>query len=184
MAVSIVDEFVTRTTHAGFKLAQESDIMTLRRVAIAGAGLFAASFAIQYLARGPGREVRIAAGPIEVMIHFGPDYLRQVNPLEVAMVAQADFFHPNFRWPVLCRRDPAGHAPADAASSRVRNHHLSEFLDRRWPQSGSLPATAGRAVASGPPRARSTAHQAPARAGLRIEYPLLGVNRWLANDKP
>jgi len=102
MAVSIVDEFLTRTAQAGHKLAEESDIMTLSRVPIAGAGLFAASFAIPYLALGPGRFVGIAAGPIEVMIHLGPDYLRQVNPLEVAMIAQADFFHPNFRWPVLC----------------------------------------------------------------------------------
>jgi hypothetical protein len=102
MAVSIVDEFLTRTTQAGFKLAQESDVMTLSRVAIPGAGLFAASFAIRYLAQGPGREVVVALGPIEVMIHIGPEYLRQVNPLELVMIAQADFFHPNFRWPVLC----------------------------------------------------------------------------------
>jgi len=102
MVGSIFDEFLARMTQAGLALADESDVMKLVRLPLAGMGLFVAVFEVPYLAQSPIGVVGVATGPIEVMIHLGPDYLRQVNAMEVVQIRQAGFFHPNFRWPVLC----------------------------------------------------------------------------------
>jgi hypothetical protein len=105
MAGSIYDEFLDRTTRAGLELAAQSDVLVLVRLPVSGVGLYFASFQVPYLARRPGRAIEVADGPLEIMIHLGPDYLRQVHALEVVQVRQCDLLHPNFRWPVLCVGD-------------------------------------------------------------------------------
>ena len=102
MMGSIFDEFLERTTHAGLELAAESDVMDLTRLPLSGLGLFVAVFDVPYLAQTPTGVVEVTGGPIEVMIQLSPDYLRQVNAMEVVQIRQAEYFHPNFRWPVLC----------------------------------------------------------------------------------
>ena len=69
---------------------------------MAGAGLFLARFQVAYLARPQRGQIGVAPGPLTVMIRIGPDYLRHAEPLETVQVGNQDFFHPNFRWPVLC----------------------------------------------------------------------------------
>jgi hypothetical protein len=102
MRESIFDQFLDRTTKAALELAAESDVLELARLPAPGVGLYFASFAVQYLALRPGGNIDVADGPLEVMIRLGPEYLRQVHALEVVQVRQGDYFHPNFRWPVLC----------------------------------------------------------------------------------
>jgi hypothetical protein len=102
MTGSIFDEFLERTTQAALGLAAESDVQALMRLPLPGVGLYVAAFNVPYLACQPEGAIAVMDGPLEVMIHLGPGYLRQVHPLEVVQVGQAQFWHPNYRWPVLC----------------------------------------------------------------------------------
>jgi hypothetical protein len=102
MAESIFKDFLEHTTRAGLELAALSDVLDLERLPVAGEGLFAATYHVAYLARRAGGGVQVEKGPLEVMIRMGPEYLRQVAPLEIVQVGNTAFFHPNFRWPVLC----------------------------------------------------------------------------------
>ena len=102
MGNSIFDDFLDATHHAAQALAAESDVLELHRLPIPGEGVFIAEFATSYLAhRGEGR-IEVASGPLGVLIHLGPRYLQMVSPLEVVQVRETDFFHSNFRFPVLC----------------------------------------------------------------------------------
>jgi hypothetical protein len=101
-STSIFDEFLEHTTRAGLDLAAQSDVLELGRIPAPGEGLFLAEFKIGYLARREGGQIVVSDGPLPVLIRMGPDYLRRAEPLETVQVGQVDFFHPNFRWPVLC----------------------------------------------------------------------------------
>jgi hypothetical protein len=99
---SIFDEFLEHTTRAGLELAAQSDVLELARYPEPGVGLFLARFKVAYLARGAGGQVAVAPGPLPIMLRMDPEYLRRAEPLQTVQVSRPDFFHPNFRWPVLC----------------------------------------------------------------------------------
>ncbi len=80
MERSIFDEFLDRTTRAGLELAAESDVLELVRMPVRGVGLYFAAFGVPYLALRSGGTIGVADGPLEVMIHLGPDYLRRCTP--------------------------------------------------------------------------------------------------------
>jgi hypothetical protein len=105
MGGSIVTDFLENTTRAGLKLAEQSDVLDLVRLPALGEGLFLATIHVAYLARRERGEIGVASGPLAVMIRIHPDYLRHAEPLETVQVGNQDFFHPNFRWPVLCVGD-------------------------------------------------------------------------------
>jgi hypothetical protein len=102
MAESIFDDFLEHTTRAGMELAAQSDVLELERLPAPGEGLFVAKYHVAFLARVAGGGVDVENGPLTVMIRMAPDYLRRVAPLEIVQVGNQAFFHPNFRWPVLC----------------------------------------------------------------------------------
>lgn len=102
MSASIFEDFLEHSHQAALALAEDSDVLQVTRLPVRGVGTWIAEFAISYLSQGPDGSVRLAAGPIGVMIQMTPEYLRQVSPLEVVQVREMDLFHPNFLWPVLC----------------------------------------------------------------------------------
>ncbi len=102
MGESILTDFLEYTTRAALDLADQSDVLEVARLPMAGAGLFLARFQVAHLARRQRGQIGVAHGPLTVMIRIGPDYLRHAEPLETVQVGNQDFWHPNFRWPVLC----------------------------------------------------------------------------------
>jgi hypothetical protein len=102
MGESIFSDFLEHTTRGGMDLADRSDVLDVKRLRAAGEGLFLASFQVAYLARLARGQIGVAPGPLAVMIRIGPDYLRHAEPLETVQVGNQEFFHPNYRWPVLC----------------------------------------------------------------------------------
>ena len=102
MGGSIFTDFLEHTTRGGMELADHSDVLDLKRLHAPGEGLFLARVQIAYLARQQRGQIGIAPGPLAVMIRMGPEYLRHAQPLETVQVGNQEFFHPNYRWPVLC----------------------------------------------------------------------------------
>jgi hypothetical protein len=102
MSNSIFDDFLDQTFAEAQALAAQSDVLRISRLPIPGVGIFLAEFDIPYLTAAEDGTIGVAPGPIQVAIQFGPNYLREVSPLEIVQVQQHDLFHPNYRWPVLC----------------------------------------------------------------------------------
>ena len=102
MDETIFAEFLENSAREAQELAARSDVLGIFRLPVPGAGLFLARFALPYLVQLPDGAIGVSPGPLHVAIHFGPEYLQRVSPLEVVQVRELDLFHPNFLWPVLC----------------------------------------------------------------------------------
>jgi hypothetical protein len=99
---TIFDEFLEYTTRAGQELAARSDVLELERLPVRCEGLFLARYAVSFLVRSEDGRIAVAPGPLPVLIRMSPAYLATVNPLEIAQIPERMFWHPNYRWPVLC----------------------------------------------------------------------------------
>lgn len=99
---AILQKFVEQAALDARALNEQSDVVRIERLPVADGGLFRIIFAVAYLARVAGGRVDVAPGPLPVMVRIGPDYLTHASPLETVQVHERAFWHPNFRWPVLC----------------------------------------------------------------------------------
>lgn len=105
MTTSVFDDFLTHTDRAAHELAADSDVLTLHRRPLPGAGLWLAEYALSYLAQSTGGAIYVHPGPLVVAIRFDASYLRSVSPLDLVQVREPDLFHPNHLPPVLCVGD-------------------------------------------------------------------------------
>ena len=88
MSDSIFADFLENTAREAQELAARSDVLRITRIPVPSAGLFLATFDIPYLIVIPGGGIGVSPGPLHAAIHFGPDYLQRVSPLEVVQVRE------------------------------------------------------------------------------------------------
>ena len=97
----ILADFLDDQYRTGLALAERSDVLELEPLGRAPVQMWIARFAARGFVRRDGEVVE--ADRLEVGIRFGRNYLRRAEAAEVVtLLAPADAFHPNMRYPFIC----------------------------------------------------------------------------------
>jgi hypothetical protein len=102
MADKIYNTFLRRQLEDGMRLAAESDLLELIPLDGDPPNRYAAIFKCKGLVRNDRGAIQ-EANRFGVLVWFGPEHLRRVDPVQVLRwVEPSNIFHPNIRPPFVC----------------------------------------------------------------------------------